>query len=118
MIDDYKFIAFFLFAGFLMGVCAFGLYSSLQEGDLASRADFVGFTPQYVDMPTSKYLFNVSGVNATAYYSYEGYFCVITKDRTPQEVSTSVFHELAHYFVDVDTDHFVPDTVLERVSND
>jgi Zn-dependent peptidase ImmA (M78 family) len=41
------------------------------------------------------------------FYSHKGYFCVITKGRASEEIARTTFHELAHYFVHTDTDHFL-----------
>ena len=69
------------------------------------------------DVPDNKYVFNVSGVSGNGFYSYDGYFCVITAGRSVDEIARTTFHELAHYFVDVDTGHFVPEHILERVNS-
>ena len=39
-------------------------------------------------------------------YTTEGYFCVWTKDRTSIEIAETTFHELAHYYVDMNSTHF------------
>ena len=68
------------------------------------------------DVPDNKYVFNVSGRQGNGFYSSDGVpTSVITKDRSADEIARTTFHELAHYFVDVDTGHFVPEHILERV---
>lgn len=45
--------------------------------------------------------------NKWGFYNTQGYFCVRTKDRSPEEVAETTFHELAHYYVEeVDRNHF------------
>ena len=41
------------------------------------------------------------------FYNNAGYFCVATKGRTSIEIAETTMHELAHYYVDSDEDHFV-----------
>lgn len=43
---------------------------------------------------------------ANGFYSSSGYFCVSTKGRSVEEVTRTTVHELAHYFVDEDYEHF------------
>lgn len=39
-------------------------------------------------------------------YNHEGYFCVWTKDRSPEAIAETTFHELAHYYNDYNPEHF------------
>ncbi len=40
------------------------------------------------------------------YSSSEGYFCVWTKDRKPEAIAETTFHELAHYYNYEEKEHF------------
>jgi hypothetical protein len=45
-------------------------------------------------------------VNANGFYTYDEYFCVVTKDRSMEDISRTTFHELAHVFSMRDYEHF------------
>jgi hypothetical protein len=48
--------------------------------------------------------------NKYGFYHEQGFFCVRTKDMTPEQVAETTFHELAHYYVEqVDRNHFCND---------
>ena len=53
------------------------------------------------------------GTQANGFYSYDGYFCVVTKDRSLEEITRTTVHELAHLFVHDDPEHFLsPELVV------
>ena len=52
---------------------------------------------------------------SNGFYSYDGYFCVVTKGRTLEEITKTTIHELGHLFVHEDYDHFCNEE-LERAS--
>jgi Zn-dependent peptidase ImmA (M78 family) len=58
----------------------------------------------------SKLMFSIDdvdwGVGANGFYSYDGYFCVMTKDRSLEEITRVTMHELAHLFVHESYDHY------------
>ena len=41
------------------------------------------------------------------FYAHKGYFCVATSGRSATDIAQTTFHELAHYYVHQDPDHFV-----------
>lgn len=43
---------------------------------------------------------------SNGYYSTKGYFCILTKERTPEEIARTTFHEMAHYFEYEQPEHF------------
>jgi len=47
---------------------------------------------------------NVSGV--TGIYDHDGFYCVRTFDRTELEIVSTKNHEVCHYLVDQDFNHF------------
>ena len=107
---------------FLLVVCGvlFGVFSTLAVqsyvvDSVVSSEVVVERDTVHLDVPSARYVFNASGVNANGFYSYDGYFCVITKNRSPDAIARTTFHELAHYFVDSDPEHFVSEHILERV---
>ena len=58
-------------------------------------------------------LFN-DDVYSSGFYSAKGYFCVATAGRTPIEVAETTFHELAHYYIHYDEEHFINEWVQKR----
>lgn len=54
----------------------------------------------------SKPIFD-SGV--MGYYSSRGYFAVVTKDRSIDEIARTTFHELSHVFNRMFPEHFIKD---------
>lgn len=81
-------IVILMFAGFLMGASVCGiLYEStnLFGDDVSCNSCDMRFN-----------ITNSTGVNG--FYSVNNYFCVWTKDRTSEEIASTTFHELTHYF--------------------
>lgn len=70
-----------------------------------------GYTEGYWDAAYDEQLcevrFNDSDVHViNGFYSNKGYFCVLTRGRTPDEIAQTTFHELAHYYINNDEEHF------------
>ena len=93
-IYDVTFIISMLLAGVFIGILVSMLVSQ-------STLFTVEYTLSYEDVHSE-----LSG-NVNGFYSPNGFFCVLTKDRSPSDVARTTFHELAHYYVDYDTEHFV-----------
>ena len=45
--------------------------------------------------------------SVNGFYSYKGYFVVLTKGRSPDSIARTTFHELTHYYNDENTNHFL-----------
>lgn len=56
----------------------------------------------YFDMRSFK--LNLS--NTLGFFHYDGYFCVVTANRTAKEITSTTIHELTHYYINEDYKHF------------
>jgi Zn-dependent peptidase ImmA (M78 family) len=48
---------------------------------------------------------NITG-DYSGFYYHSHYFCVITKDRSKEDIMETTIHELTHYLIDEDYQHF------------
>ena len=55
--------------------------------------------------------FDLSKYNITekhqGFYAYDGFFCVVTKNWSNQEIIETTIHELAHLLIETDDEHFM-----------
>jgi hypothetical protein len=72
----------------------FGIYLNLEKN--------VEIVKTYFDM--SSFKLDLSSVNG--FYHYDGYFCVVTQNRTAKDITSTTIHELTHYYIDEDYKHF------------
>ena len=72
---------------------------------LANFSDPVVNVEYYFDSPSIDTVRN-------GFFSADEFFCVITKNRSSEEIASITFHELAHYFNFVDEEHFSQEWVI------
>ena len=65
--------------------------------DVNNRTCFDEYNSQFIMRDNTK---------ANGFYNYEGFFCVVTKDRTLEEITKTTIHELGHLFVHDNYPHF------------
>lgn len=46
------------------------------------------------------------GLGINGVYAHPNYFCVWTNNRTPEAVAQTTFHEISHYYLKHDPEHF------------
>lgn len=67
---------------------------------------FIYLKPDYYD-ETKVYKYenqNFDGING--FYNYGGYFCVETAERSATEIARTTMHEICHWYVDQNYEHF------------
>lgn len=91
------------FEAFIIGVLliSFGVVGTLVYGMMfnTEKVDAFGVLEGLM------FETNNGGI-ANGFYSTSGYFCVSTRGRSVEEVTRTTVHELAHFFVDSDYEHF------------
>lgn len=73
-----------------------------------------GYDKAIIDLAHNVNVSNVLGTvtkeNTTlireGFYRHPYYFCVYTYDQTPEEITETTYHELAHYYIMTYEEHF------------
>lgn len=100
-------LKYLLFSGFILTV----LMLSIELGHWEGLGYYYYARPPFeinesCNMRFPKYDVE-RGINGL--YVHNNYFCVYTHQRSTEEIAATTFHELAHYFNDVEKEHFSRD---------
>ena len=91
----------FVLSSFGFVVIGFGIAMLLIDVEVIdTRID-------YQELTINRSVFKINDEMAVGVYNHAGYFCVITKDRSFEEIAQTTFHELAHMYNHRDTEHFL-----------